>query len=272
MELKVSFEATRMVETDTQPLKGKSSSCSNEGSVGSASVTTGSGSTVTDDDDFTDEMPTIGVLALQGAFREHIELFKSIGGVRVREVRLPEELEKVNGLVIPGGESTAISSLAERWGMTKPLQQWVQSGKPTWGTCAGMILLSERVTGKMKKGQVVLGGLNATVHRNYFGSQLGSFIGELDVNANILKSTTPYKGVFIRAPVIVEHSDDTDVLATVTVPSVGSNACANGDQEKNVVVAVQQKNIMATAFHPELTKDTRWHEAFKRMVLEYTRT
>lgn len=211
-----------------------------------------------------DDATVIGVLALQGAFIEHVHILERLKGVRAVQVRLPEDLKHIHGLVIPGGESTAISSLAERWGMTKPLQTWVNSGKPTWGTCAGMILLSKSVTGKKKEGQVVLGGLDTTVHRNYFGSQKGSFVGELQLS-KVHGDSTSCKGVFIRAPVIVQHGSEVEVLATVKNPTTGSVEAASAENE-SVVVAVKQRNIMATAFHPELTNDTRWHETFVDMV------
>jgi pyridoxal 5'-phosphate synthase pdxT subunit len=116
----------------------------------------------------------IGVLALQGAFIEHIKMLRRLG-VEAVEVRKAEQLDGLDGLIIPGGESTTMGLIAERWGLVEPLRRWVHSGQPTWGTCAGMILLAERATGQKQGGQPLLGGLEVTVNRNYFGRQTESF-------------------------------------------------------------------------------------------------
>ncbi len=196
---------------------------------------------------------TIGVLALQGAFAEHIKMLRQLD-VTAREVRKPEELVGLDGLIIPGGESTTMALVAERWGLVQPLKAWVQAGKPTWGTCAGMILLSDRATGQKQGGQALIGGLDVTVNRNYFGRQIDSFEADLQVPA---LGDTPVHAVFIRAPAITQTGPDVDILATL-IDNAG----------QRVIVAVQAGPILATAFHPELTDDLRWHELFVGMVAE----
>ncbi|MBI3960142.1 MAG: pyridoxal 5'-phosphate synthase glutaminase subunit PdxT [Chloroflexi bacterium] len=196
---------------------------------------------------------TIGVLALQGAFAEHMKMLRRLG-VEARAVRKPEELAGLDGLIIPGGESTTMALVAERWGLVQPLKAWVQAGRPTWGTCAGMILLSDRATGQKQGGQALIGGLDVTVNRNYFGRQIDSFEAELSVPA---LGDAPVHAVFIRAPAVTQTGPDVDILADLT-DSAG----------QSVVVAVQAGPILATAFHPELTDDLRWHELFVGMVAE----
>jgi 5'-phosphate synthase pdxT subunit len=196
---------------------------------------------------------TIGVLALQGAFAEHIKLFGRLG-VQAIEVRKPEQLDDLDGLVIPGGESTSMGLIAQRWGLVEPLRDWVAGGKPTWGTCAGMILLSKRATGQKLGGQILIGGLDVTVNRNYFGRQVNSFETLLDAPQ---LGDEPYPAVFIRAPAIVEMG-----------PMVESLAALPGRDGEIVHVAVRQGPILATAFHPELTADLRWHRLFVEMVEE----
>lgn len=200
----------------------------------------------------TDRNPcTIGVLALQGAFVEHIHLLRSLG-VAAIEVRKPEQLADLDGLIIPGGESTTMGLIAERWGLVEPLRQWVHSGRPTWGTCAGMILLAERATGQKQGGQPLLGGLDVTVNRNYFGRQTDSFETLLTVPQF---GDPPFPAVFIRAPAVTGVGTGVDVLATLPT--------ATGEA---VIVALRQGPILATAFHPELTHDSRWHHLFVAMV------
>ncbi len=194
---------------------------------------------------------TIGVLALQGAFAEHINMLGKVG-VAARTVRKPSELDGLDGLIIPGGESTTMALVAERWGLVQPLKAWVQAGKPTWGTCAGMILLSDRATGQKQGGQALIGGLDVTVSRNYFGRQIDSFEAELSVPK---LGDPPVHAIFIRAPAIIDTGADVTVLARLT-----ENA------QRSVAVAVQAGPILATAFHPELTDDLRWHELFVNMV------
>ena len=196
---------------------------------------------------------TIGVLALQGAFAEHVKLFGRLG-LQAIEVRKPEHLSGLDGLVIPGGESTSMGLIAQRWGLVEPLRDWVSGGKPTWGTCAGMILLSERATGQKLGGQILIGGLDVTVNRNYFGRQVNSFETLLDAPR---LGDELYPAVFIRAPAIVEMG-----------PMVESLAALPGRDGEIVHVAVGQGPILATAFHPELTADLRWHRLFVGIVEE----
>ncbi|MDE0070381.1 MAG: pyridoxal 5'-phosphate synthase glutaminase subunit PdxT [Caldilineaceae bacterium] len=198
----------------------------------------------------------IGVLALQGAFREHINMLAQLG-VNAVEVRLAEQLDGLDGLIIPGGESTSMGLVAERWGLVKPLQNWVHAGRPTWGTCAGMILLADSAAGQKLGGQALIGGLNVTVNRNYFGRQVDSFEAELNVPA---LGSDPFHAVFIRAPAITAVSAGVQTLATV--PSA-----EEGNEE--VIAAVRKGAILATAFHPELTDDLRWHRLFLQIVEEF---
>jgi len=199
---------------------------------------------------------TIGILALQGAFAEHGAMIRALGAVAV-EVRKPAQLDGLDGLILPGGESTTMGLIAERQGMAPPLRAWVHGGRPTWGTCAGMILLADRVTDQKAGGQPLIGGLDVTVNRNYFGRQSESF--EALLNAPQL-GATPFRAVFIRAPAIVEYGPNVTALATVP----GRDAA--------VVVAVRQGQLLATAFHPELTRDPRWHGLFLQMVAGQSRT
>ena len=198
----------------------------------------------------------LGVLALQGAFREHIAMLKRLN-VEAAEVRLAAQLDDLDGLIIPGGESTSMGLVAERWGLVEPLRQWVHGGRPTWGTCAGMILLAERATGQKLGGQALIGGLDVTVNRNYFGRQVDSFEADLDVPA---LGETPFHAFFIRAPAIAAVAEDVETLATVA---------AKQDGDEAVIAAVRKGPILATAFHPELTDDPRWHRYFVQMVHEY---
>lgn len=199
----------------------------------------------------------LGVLALQGAFREHIAMLKRLD-VEAAEVRLAAQLDDLDGLIIPGGESTSMGLVAERWGLVEPLRQWVHGGRPTWGTCAGMILLAERATGQKLGGQALIGGLDVTVNRNYFGRQVDSFEADLDVP---VLGETPFHAFFIRAPAIAAVAEDVETLATVA---------AKQNDDEAVIAAVRKGSILATAFHPELTDDPRWHRYFIQMVHEYT--
>jgi len=197
--------------------------------------------------------PTIGVLALQGAFAEHIQILERLG-VSAREVRKPEELDGLDGLIIPGGESTSMALVAERWGLVEPLRDWVQEGKPVWGTCAGLILLANHADGQKRGGQTLIGGLDVTVNRNYFGRQTDSFVTTLDVPQ---LGAEPVPAVFIRAPAI-----------TALGPQVESLASLDGQDGESICVAARQASILVTAFHPELTGDLRWHRYFLKMVKE----
>lgn len=197
----------------------------------------------------------LGVLALQGAFREHIAMLRRLD-VEAAEVRLAQELNDLDGLIIPGGESTSMGLVAERWGLVEPLRRWVQGGKPTWGTCAGMILLAENATGQKLGGQALIGGLDVTVNRNYFGRQVDSFEADLDVP---VLGDPPFHAVFIRAPAITAVAEGIETLATVA---------SLGDETEPVIAAVRKGPILATAFHPELTDDLRWHRYFVKVVTE----
>ena len=200
---------------------------------------------------------TVGVLALQGAFREHVRIMKQLGAQAV-EVRKPVELDGLDALIIPGGESTSMGLIAERWGMVEPLQAWIRRGQPTWGTCAGMIMLADRAVNQKQGGQTLLGGLDVTVDRNYFGRQVNSFEAQLEVP---VLGDLPYPAIFIRAPAITELGSQVEGLAWVAAEQEG--------EKENVIVAARQASILATAFHPELTDDVRWHRLFLEMVLTH---
>ena len=200
---------------------------------------------------YTDLM--VGILALQGAFEEHIEMIQALGAQTV-EVRKPEELTNLDGLIIPGGESTSMALIAERWGMVEPLRGWVKSGRSTWGTCAGMIMLANNATNQKLGGQTLIGGLDVVVDRNHFGRQVDSF--ETDMVTSDL-GDVPFRAVFIRAPAITHVGEGIDILATV-----------QNRAGQDVIAAVRQGPILATSFHPELTNDLRWHQYFLDMLLE----
>ena len=187
----------------------------------------------------------IGVLALQGAFSEHEKILLRIGA-KVARVRLPKQLEDLDGLIIPGGESTTIGKVARRWGLLEPLRAFAQSGRPLWGTCAGMIFMAEHVTDGSAD-QPLLSLLDVTVRRNAFGRQVDSF--ETDVEIAVL-GDEPFHAVFIRAPLIEQVGEGVEVLARL---------------EDGNIVAVRQENLLATAFHPELTADDRFHRYFVQM-------
>ena len=180
-----------------------------------------------------------GVLALQGDFAEHVAVLNRIG-VASAEVRLPRDLERVDALIMPGGESTTFGKLAVRWGMIEPIRAFIQAGKPVWGTCAGLIFLARDVG----RDQPTLGMMDIKVRRNAFGRQVDSFTTGLDI-AGVAGG--PYPGVFIRAPLIESVGPDVEVLCTL----------ADG-----TIVAARQGNMLATSFHPELTRDARVHEFF----------
>ena len=189
----------------------------------------------------------IGVLALQGDFSEHISMLKRLK-VDASEVRLPEHLQGLDGLIIPGGESTTIGKLATAYNLMEPLKLFGQR-HAIWGTCAGAIFLSKDIG----RDQPLLGLMDIKVQRNAFGRQIDSFETDLDIPE--LKQATQtqedYHAVFIRAPIIESVSGDAKVLATVP---------------DGRIVAAQQGHLLATSFHPELTKDTRFHEYFLTLV------
>ncbi|XP_038900301.1 probable pyridoxal 5'-phosphate synthase subunit PDX2 [Benincasa hispida] len=219
-------------------------------------------------------MAIVGVLALQGSFNEHIAALRRLG-VKGVEIRKPEQLLNVASLIIPGGESTTMAKLAELHNLFPALREFVRMGKPVWGTCAGLIFLANKATGQKTGGQGLVGGLDCTVHRNFFGSQLQSFETELSIPELVSSEGGPetFRGVFIRAPAILDVGPEVQVLAHCPVSSnsnLHSNSSGEGkeekDSERKVIVAVRQGNLLATAFHPELTSDNRWHSYFLKMV------
>lgn len=194
--------------------------------------------------------PTIGVLALQGDVPEHTRALQR-AGARAVSVRRQSELERVDGLVLPGGESTTIVRLLAVVGLLEPLRQRISAGLPVFGSCAGMILLADQVADRPE--QPTLGGLDVTVRRNAFGRQVDSF--ETDLRAPALTGDDdPLHAVFIRAPWIEEHGARVEVLATVSAAGASR------------IVAVQQGPLLATAFHPEVGGDARVHRRFVELV------
>ena len=194
--------------------------------------------------------PRVGVLALQGDVREHQRILTELGA-EAPKVRTPQDLAGVDGLVIPGGESTTIARLAVVLDMMEPLQKAVASGLPTYGSCAGMILLADRLVGAPPE-QVTIGGLAITVRRNAFGRQVDSF--ETDLTIPVL-GPEPLRAVFIRAPWVEQADADVRVLA-----------CVEGRDSDATIVAVEQGPLLATSFHPELTGDVRMHQHFLTLV------
>lgn len=188
--------------------------------------------------------PLIGVLAMQGAFREHVRALEA-AGARTRLVRLPADLDGLDGLVIPGGESTTMTMLMERMGLLGAVERAVRDGLPVLGTCAGMILLSDRIIDG-RPDQVALGVLDIGVRRNGYGRQVDSFEADLQVRG---LDGGPFRGVFIRAP-LIEDVGGAEVLA----------------EHEGRPVAVRQGRVMALAFHPELSGDLRLHREFLRLV------
>jgi 5'-phosphate synthase pdxT subunit len=189
----------------------------------------------------------IGVLALQGDFAEHLAVLSRLGA-SAREVRLPEDLQGLDGLIIPGGESTTIGKLATDYKLIEPLREFGKT-KPIWGTCAGAIFLSKDA----RRDQPLLGLMDISVERNAFGRQVESFVADLDVSAleDTDKNNPPFRAVFIRAPLIEKVSGNAKAL--VTLPD-------------GRIVAAEEGNLLATSFHPELTRDDRFHRYFLKKV------
>ena len=194
--------------------------------------------------------PLIGVLALQGDVREHVRSLEA-AGARSGAVRTLDQLAEVDALVIPGGESTTMSKLAILDGFLEPLRDARAEGMPMFGSCAGMIMLADRVT-DARPDQETIGGLDVTVRRNAFGRQVDSFEADVAVPA---VGNEPFRAVFIRAPRVDEVGSAVEVLATVERPD-----------GEGTIVAVRQGPLLATAFHPELTGDLRIHEYFVTIV------
>ncbi len=194
--------------------------------------------------------PTIGVLSIQGDVREHLHALTRVGATAV-PIGSAQELAGIDGLVIPGGESTTMSKLAIADGLMQPLRDARIGGLPMYGSCAGMIMLADRVE-DARADQEVIGGLDMTVRRNAFGRQVDSF--EIDLEMPVIGSE-PFRAVFIRAPWVEKAGDGVEVLARVR---------RGGDE--STIVAARQGSLLATAFHPELTGDARIHELFVQMV------
>jgi pyridoxal 5'-phosphate synthase pdxT subunit len=189
----------------------------------------------------------IGVLTLQGDFDEHINMLENIG-VETTKVRLPEHLQGLDGLIIPGGESTTIGKLAEEYGLIQPIRQF-GTEKAIWGTCAGAILLSKDAS----RSQPLFGLMDITVERNAFGRQVASFEAQIEIPAleEVDSHIRPFPAIFIRAPLIKSVEGDAHILASL--PGGG-------------IVAAQQGRLLASAFHPELTDDDRFHRYFLLLV------
>ena len=195
--------------------------------------------------------PVVGVLALQGDVREHLAMLEH-AGARAVKVRRPAELEAVDAIVMPGGESTTIEKLARAFDLFEPLRERLHAGLPAFGTCAGMIMLAEHIEGGVA-GQQTFGGLDVVVRRNAFGRQVDSFEADLDVSG----FDRVFHAMFIRAPWVEKVGDDVQVVATV------ASGAALGR-----IVAVRQANLLATSFHPEITGDHRFHRLFVEQVAQ----
>ncbi len=191
-------------------------------------------------------MTRVGILALQGDVAEHVAMLRQAGAEPVM-VKRREQLDQVDGLVIPGGESTTIGKLLRRFDLLDPIQHRARSGFPVYGTCAGMILLADQIE-DAGQDQPSIGGMDITVQRNAFGRQVDSFETDLDLPA---LGSEPFHGVFIRAPLIKRVGQEVDVLAQLD----GGRA-----------VAARQENLLVSSFHPELTDDARLHRYFVEMV------
>lgn len=186
----------------------------------------------------------IGVMAVQGDFSEHLATLKTLN-VQTQEVRLPKDLEGVDGLIIPGGESTTLRKLFDIYKLTDPIKRYAQSGNPIWGTCAGMIMMAQTLTDDRPE---PLNLMNVTVKRNAYGRQLNSF--EADIPVSVIKGN-PIHAIFIRAP---------------SFTYIGENVEVIGKLNDGTPVAVKQDNMLATAFHPELTNDARFHKFFISLI------
>ena len=193
--------------------------------------------------------PVIGVLALQGDVAEHRRAVTGTGGSAVA-VRRPAELDTVDGLIIPGGESTTMWKLADVFELMEPLRKRIAGGLPVFGSCAGMIMLAANLLDRIE-GQETLGGLDVTVRRNAFGRQVDSFESDIDLKG---VDGPPFRAVFIRAPWVEQAGPGVEVLGTE--PRTGR------------IVAVRQGPVLATSFHPELTRDGRIHQLFSEIVRE----
>lgn len=189
---------------------------------------------------------TVGVLGLQGDVREHLAALRGLGAEAI-PVRRPEELDRIQGIVLPGGESSVMDKLARAFGLAEPLRERIAGGLPVYGTCAGLILLADRIVDGIE-GQQTLGGLDITVRRNAFGNQNDSFETDLDIPA---LGGPPVHAVFIRAPAVEATGDGVATLAAL---------------DDGRIVAVEKGNLLGTAFHPEVAGERRFHERFLARV------
>ena len=190
-------------------------------------------------------MITVGVLALQGAIAEHINCLKKLPAVTVREVKTLADLNSIDGLILPGGESTAMGKILNYFNLLEPIAQKIKAGLPVWGTCAGMILLAKNIS---NQAETYFATMDITVKRNAYGSQLDSF--QTDINLPEI-SNKPIPLIFIRAPYIEVAQEHVEVLAKID----------------NNIVAAKQDNMLVTSFHPYLTQDLSWHKYFCNMIL-----
>jgi 5'-phosphate synthase pdxT subunit len=197
-------------------------------------------------------VPTIGVLAIQGGVREHLRSLE-LSGVNSISVKTREQLSGVDGLILPGGESSTMDKLARTFGLMEPLREARASGLPMFGSCAGMIMLADQIVGAIE-GQESIGGLDISVERNAFGGQTESFETGILIGG-IREPDREFEGVFIRAPWVIEAGESTEVIARIT----------SGPHEGRIV-GVRNGTLVATSFHPELTADPRVHELFVEMV------
>jgi pyridoxal 5'-phosphate synthase pdxT subunit len=196
--------------------------------------------------------PVVGVLALQGDVPEHLRALEA-AGARPTPVRRPEELDRLDGLVIPGGESTTLWRLSVAFDVLEPLRKLIGDGLPTFGSCAGMIMLADRLADGVE-GQQTYGGIDMTVRRNAFGRQIDSFEHDITLAGGVTEG--PFRAVFIRAPWVEQTGPGVSILGT--------------DLGTGRIVAVRQGNLLATAFHPELTRDRRIHQLFVDIVKDNT--
>ena len=198
----------------------------------------------------------VGILALQGAYLEHLNVLRRLG-VQALPIRKAKELAHVQALIIPGGESTTIGKLMARWDLFEPIKAFIEAGKPVWGTCAGMIVLAKDIgqTPQSGGGHVVptrLGVMDIKVDRNAYGRQVDSF--EADLSLDFLNDSIPFIAIFIRAPLIEAHGPSVTPLIY---------------HEGKIVAAEQDRQLLVTAFHPELTGDSRLHEYFLSLITEH---
>ena len=190
----------------------------------------------------------VGVLALQGDFREHIESLKKID-VSAMEIKFPGQLDLIDGLIIPGGESTTLNKLFDKYGFREKLKDFFRSGKPIFGTCAGLILLAEKIKG----GDSQLGFIDIDVERNAYGRQIDSFEQSISLNLNHKTEKQEFNSIFIRAPRITRKGQGVDIMGMYS----------------GQAVLAREKNILVSTFHPELTEDTRIHKYFIGMIRQH---